>query len=47
MKNITLSFPPSDFSPGQAGQLGQIAESLANRQSGVFIWHTLSGTALG
>jgi hypothetical protein len=47
MKNTPLSFLPLSFSLGQVGQLGQIAESLANRSSGVFILHICSGTALG
>ncbi|MFV5215614.1 hypothetical protein ACLIIZ_17975 [Azonexus caeni] len=47
MKNTPLSFPPPDFSLGQVGQLGQIAESLANSESCVFILHIFSGTALG
>lgn len=47
MKNTALSFLPLDFSLGQVGQLGQIAESLANRRFGVFIPHIFSGTALG
>ena len=47
MKNTPLSFLPPDFSLGQVGQLGQIAESLANRESSVFILHISTGTALG
>ena len=47
MKNTPLSFLPPDFSLGQVGQLGQISESLANRQSSISVLHIFSGTALG
>ena len=47
MKKQSASFLPPDFSLGQVGQLGQIAKSLANRESSVLILHFFSGTALG